>query len=157
MGAITGDARRVALALELGAADDDVLQHVRAQRDPARAHLILLHVVESAAGRYLGDQSSDQESRGDLATLETLARDLRARGFATEAHLGYGDVKSELARLVEETRADLLITGSHGHGLLLDLLFGATASGLRHRVRCPVLTIPSGRSKRSRAPVPTRR
>ena len=52
-----------------------------------------LEVVESAAGRYLGDQSSDQESRGDLATLDTLARDLRARGFATEAHLGYGDVK----------------------------------------------------------------
>jgi len=136
--------RRVAVALEMGAADESVLRHVRAHLGGPELRLILLYVVESAASRYLGHESSDLESRGDLAALEALAQDLRSHGLATEIHLGYGDVKSELARLVKETQADLLITGSHGHGLLQDLVFGATSSGLRHRVSCPVLTVPPG-------------
>jgi len=47
--------------------------------------------------------------------------------------------------MVREWGADLLITGSHGHRLLGDLFLGSTASGLRHRVSCPVLTIRSRR------------
>src|SRR5262249_12633938 len=107
------------------------------------AELTLLHVVESAAGRYLGPESSDQESRTDLVSLETLAAELRGRGAIVSVALGHGDPKSELARLVNETAPDVLVTGSHGHGGLRALLFGATVSGLRHRVSCPVLTIPA--------------
>ena len=50
-------------------------------------------------------------------------------------------MKAELARLVNEMDADLLITGSHGHRLLQDLIYGSTTSGLRHLVHCPVLTL----------------
>jgi manganese transport protein len=46
--------------------------------------------------------------------------------------------------MVAEADADLLITGSHGHRLLGDLLHGATVSALRHLVRCSVLTVPGG-------------
>ena len=135
--------RKVAIALEMGSADDAVLEHVRAHFAVPGAELTLLHVVESAAGRYLGEESSDQESRADLATLERLAEDLRQRGARVTVALGHGDPKSELARLVKDVAPDVLVTGSHGHGGLRDVLFGATVSGLRHRVSCPVLTVPS--------------
>jgi len=132
---------RVALALELGPADRAVLEHVQHMELPDDAELILMHVAESAASRFLGPESSDQESREDLATLESLAQDLRVRGRRASVRLGHGDVKDELARMVEEAGVDLVITGSHGHRLVGDLLFGATTSGLRHRVKCPVLAI----------------
>ena len=51
-------------------------------------------------------------------------------------------MKRELARLIEESGADLVITGAHGHRLLRDLMHGATTSGLRHLVRVPILTVP---------------
>jgi manganese transport protein len=137
--------RRVAVALELGSADEAVLEHVAGMPLPADAEVVLMHVAESAASRYLGTESSDEETREDLATLERLAAELRAVGFPTRVLLGNGDVKSELTRMVRETGADLLITGSHGHRLLGDLFLGATTSGLRHRVSCPVLTIRSPR------------
>ena len=137
-----GPYRKVAVALELGAADDPVLDHVRTSLAGPGSELILLHVVESAAGRYLGPESSDLESRVDLAELEAIASELRARGGTVTVALGFGDPKAELTRLVMESSADLLVTGSHGHGGLQDVLFGATVSGLRHRVRCPVLTVP---------------
>ena len=73
--------------------------------------------------------------------LDSIADEFRQRGIETETHLGFGDPTKELARLVNEARADLVITGSHGHRLFQDLLYGATASGLRHLVRCPVLMV----------------
>jgi len=135
--------RKVALALELGAADRAVLEHVKRMALSGDAELILMHVAESAASRFLGPESSDQESREDLATLESLAQELRARGLRTSVLLGHGDVKDELARMMGEAGVDLVITGSHGHRLVGDLIFGATTSGLRHRVKCPVLVIRS--------------
>jgi manganese transport protein len=137
--------RRVALALELGSADAEVLEQVRGMALPADVRVLLMHVAESAASRYLGQEALDEESRTDLATLEQLATELRAFGIVTDVTLGNGDVKTELARLVKAWGADLLITGSHGHRLLGDLFLGSTASGLRHRVSCPVLTIRSRR------------
>jgi manganese transport protein len=134
-------ARTVAVALELGAADRDVLDHVRGEELTSRTRLVLMHVVESAAGRYLGPEASDLEAREDRAILESIADEFRQRGIEAEVWLGFGDPAGELARMVNEARADLLITGSHGHRLFADLLYGATTSALRHRVGCPVLTV----------------
>jgi manganese transport protein len=133
--------KKVALALELGAADQAVIDHVRTMALPADAEVLLLHVAESAASRYLGPESSDKESREDEAALELLAAGLRARGLKTSMLLGHGEVKSELARMVNQAGVDLLITGAHGHRWLGDLFFGATVSTLRHMVRCPVLSV----------------
>ena len=119
-----------------------MLEHVRREELTTRTELLLLHVVESAAGRYLGPEASDRETREDEAMLEAIADEFRGRGVPARILLGHGDAKSELARMVNEEGADLLITGSHGHRMLQDLLYGATTSALRHRVRCPVLTIP---------------
>ncbi|HTK30453.1 MAG TPA: Nramp family divalent metal transporter [Candidatus Saccharimonadaceae bacterium] len=140
-----GPLHRVAVALELGPADPAVLDHVRTLTLEPDGEIVLLHVVESAAGRYLGPETGDAEAREDRATLESLAEALRARGMRTSVRLGFGSVKPELARLVEEAGVDLLVTGGHGHRLLGDLLHGSTNSGLRHLVRCPVLTVPSRR------------
>jgi manganese transport protein len=139
--------KKVALALELARADQAVIEHVRTMALPADAEILLLHVVESAASRYLGAESSDKESREDQIALEALAADLQARGLKTAVQLGYGEVKSELARLVNEAHIDLLITGAHGHRWLGDLLHGATVSALRHMVHCPVLSV-RGNGKR---------
>jgi manganese transport protein len=136
---------RVALALELGPADATVLEQVRGMALPLDVKIMLMHVAESAASRYLGAETSDEESREDLAALEHLAAALRASGLETDVLLGHGDVKTELAKMVGDWQADLLVTGSHGHRLLGDLFLGSTASGLRHRVSCPVLTLRSRR------------
>ena len=64
-----------------------------------------------------------------------------SEGIAARAVLGHGKVAGEIARIVAEVEADLLVTGSHGHRLLGDLMHGATVSAVRHLVCCPVLTV----------------
>jgi manganese transport protein len=134
--------RRIAVALEMAPTDQAILEHVMRMVQATGAELILFHIAESAAGRYLGAQSHDQESREDKAALEHLAAQFRAEGVRAIALLGHGDVARELARMVNASGADVLVTGSHGHRLLSDILYGATASGVRHMVRIPVLTVP---------------
>ncbi|HEY3214872.1 MAG TPA: Nramp family divalent metal transporter [Candidatus Eisenbacteria bacterium] len=134
--------RRIAVALEMGPADGRVLEHVRTLVVPGETEVVLVHVAESAASRYLGPETSDLESREDQATLDALADQFRALGVRAETRLGHGDAIGELARLVNEAVPDLLVTGAHRHGLIGDLWHGATTSGVRHRVACPVLTVP---------------
>ena len=108
---------------------------------------MFVHVAESAASRWLGEQSHDSEIREDLSALEDLAREFTDTGTRTVVRLGHGDPAREIARIVKEERADLLITGSHGHSGLSDVVFGATVSSVRHLVTCPILTVPPRRGK----------
>jgi manganese transport protein len=59
--------------------------------------------------------------------------------------LGHGDPAREIARIVRDEGADLLVTGSHGHSGISDVVFGATVSRVRHLVQCQVLTVPPAR------------
>lgn len=134
--------RRIVVALERGRADASVLEFLRRLEFGRGTELVLVHVVESAASRYLGEQSRDEESREDEAALRVLAIAFHSRGVTAHVRLGHGDAKTEIARIVNEVGADLLVTGSHGHKGLHDVVYGATVSGVRHLVKCPVLTVP---------------
>jgi len=122
-----------------------VLHFLRRAQLAPDAELVFVHVAESAASRWLGEQSHDSESREDLVTLETLAREFGDKGTRASVRLGHGDPAREIARIVREERADLVVTGSHGHSGLSDVVFGATVSRVRHLVDCPILTVPPRR------------
>ena len=138
----SGSYRRIAVAVELLEADENILDFLRRAQLAPEAELIFVHVAESAASRWLGEQSLDSESREDLAGLEGLAAEFAGRGTRSSVRLGHGDPAREIARIAHEERADLLVTGSHGHKGLSDVVFGATVSGVRHLVTCPILTVP---------------
>lgn len=142
---LAGRYRTIVAALEMGGGDTAVLGLLGSMPVRAETEVVLTHVVESAAGRYLGPESSDLETRAESVALEALAVTLRARGLRTRVELGFGDPASELARITTEAHADLLVAGSHGHGMIGDLVFGSTTSSLRHRVRCPMLIVPAAR------------
>ena len=138
----SGNYRRIAVAVELAAADENILEFLRRAALAPEAELVFVHVAESAASRWLGEESLDQESRQDQVALEQLAREFAERGSQVSVRLGHGDATREIARIVRDEHADLLITGSHGHKGLSDVVFGATVSGVRHLVSCPILTVP---------------
>ena len=141
----SGHYKRIAVAVELAGPDDNVLHFLRGAEFAPETELVFVHVAESAASRWLGEQSLDSESREDRVALETLAREFGDRGVRASVQLGHGDPAREIARIVTAEGADLLVTGSHGHSGLSDVVFGATVSHLRHLVTCPVLTVPPRR------------
>ena len=54
--------------------------------------------------------------------------------------LEMGSPKTEIIRVAEENKVDLIVVGSHGrHGL--GLLLGSTANGVLHHATCDVLAV----------------
>ncbi len=135
--------RSVAVALDFGGGEERLLNEaVRIVRGAPEARIVLMHVVESPAARVMGEHSSDLETEADRRRLEALVRTLREAGYEAGWRLGLGDPVRELARLVGEAGADVVLLGAHGHRGLSDVLHGTTADALRHRVQATVVIVP---------------
>lgn len=63
-------------------------------------------------------------------------KNLKAKGI-----LAYHRRGREIARIVNEEHADLLIMGGHGHRGIKDLIYGETVNYVRHHVHIPVLIV----------------
>ena len=46
-------------------------------------------------------------------------------------------------KYAQEVKADLLVMGAHGHGVLKDLIFGDTINPVRHALKIPILVVRS--------------
>jgi manganese transport protein len=129
--------RIIAVALDYSARDTSTLKYTL-QLANEGARIVLIHIVESAAARTIGADTDDFETIADRKQLEQYAAFFRQRGFSVSPVLGYKYRAQEIARIVEEEHAELLIVGSHGHKAFSDWLFGETINSVRHIVKVPI-------------------
>jgi manganese transport protein len=137
--------RHIAAAVDFSGADTAVLSHaVTLARSSGRgATVLLLHVVESGGARLMGEELQDNEARADQQRLELYRTELGELGVEATYDLGFGDPAEALASLVGTHNPDLLVLGGHGHRGVGDFVHGTTVERLRHRVKVPVLVVPT--------------
>ena len=138
--------RRIGVALDARPSDAAMLAEAVTLAITHRAELVLMHVVDGVGGTWYGAQTGDLESRDDAAYIKTLAErlreELRGQGVpAVDAVLGYGDVAAEIVNITRQKGIDLMVLGGHGHRGLLDLVYGATITAVRHKLNIPVVTV----------------
>ena len=132
--------RKIVLALDFSNADESVISEAFALGGKESEYL-LVHVVESAGALTFGSDTSDMETQDDLATLEKYAKQLTDMGYVVNSKVSFGNPKKQIPILVNESGADLLVLGSHGHTFLKDIIYGTTISSVRHKVKVPVLVV----------------
>ncbi|MEY4114688.1 MAG: hypothetical protein RLZ76_1381 [Bacteroidota bacterium] len=132
--------KNIGVALDFSRDDKKLIAHALGQGN-ASSKYFLIHVVESAATRIMGDFVDDMETRNDQERLEHYAAELSLKNISSTTCLGYNDRVSEIVRIVEENNIDLLVIGSHGHKGLKDIVYGQTVSSVRHNLKIPVLVI----------------
>jgi manganese transport protein len=133
---------RIGVALERSAADTEILNRALSltQSQSAPSELVLLHVVDTAMTRVLGRETADRESEADERYLLDLVEALHLRGYHARPVLLHGpNPAAELVTHLRHDPVDLLVVGSHGHGLVRDLLLGQTVDKVRHRLEVPML------------------
>ncbi len=130
----------VAVALDFSENDQRLLSHALGQGN-SQTKYVLVHIVESVSARIYEHESDDLETEKDKEHLEFYARQLRDRGFSAEAKLGFGSRAKEIVRLVNESNAEMLVIGAHGHSGIKDLLYGETINTVRHELKIPVLVV----------------
>ena len=135
--------RKILVAVENSAADRTILAHVSELATLTGAQLLLVHVADGWAARHFDDLKlrESEEMKSDRAYLERIRDDLTGRGLTVHTELAMGDPATELIRVAEEERVDLIAMSTHGHRFLMDILHGTTADRVRHLVKVPVLLL----------------
>lgn len=121
------------------------------------AELHLLHVIEPeptyTAYGFTPDEfpaiHTFHEETRDRAqkTLDAAAARVATADFKPITHLGDGSPLHVLGDKVKELGADLVILGSHGHGVVASLLLGSVAEGMIRKAIVPTLVIPAGKDE----------
>jgi manganese transport protein len=133
---------RIGVALEHNHTDAEILNRALslAQSSKESSELVLLHVVDTPVTTVLGAETADRESDADERYLAQLVDSLSDRGYKARAVLLHGpDPAGALVAHLRRDRVDLLVVGSHGHGMVRDLLLGQTVDRVRHGLDVPML------------------
>lgn len=133
----------ILIPLENSPADETILAHIKPLARMTGAQLLLVHVADGWVARNFNQLqlAESDEMKQDRAYLERRNRELTAEGFTCAAVLALGEPSDEIIKLAREKNVDLIAMTTHGHRLISDILYGATADKVRHAVDVPVLLL----------------
>ena len=117
------------------------------------AQLCLFHVVEPepsyTAYGFTPDEFpalhayQDEAKRRAQSQLEELLVQVRAELPDATSQMAEGSPLHALLDYVKESGADMLVLGSHGHGVIASLLLGSVAEGMVRKAAVPTLIVPA--------------
>ena len=105
------------------------------------AKLLMVHVWQPAPpladGIAWGEVYAEQgdEAKRELNDIEPYRLDVECERIVL-----VGDAASEIVRVAEEQRVDMIVIGTHGRTGLTRLVLGSVAEHVMRRATCPVLT-----------------
>jgi manganese transport protein len=132
--------RKIAVALEFSEKDEKLLSYAIGQARE-QTSFVLIHVVESASSKILGEDTDDLESRSDQDHINFYAQRLIEIGYEAKGILGFNQRAKEIVRIIKENDADMLVIGAHGHTGIKDWVYGQTIDSVRHELKIPVLVV----------------
>jgi nucleotide-binding universal stress UspA family protein len=117
------------------------------------ARLVLLHVA-APEPEFIGydpgppsvRQQVAEELTGEHRRLQALERSIEGRGLDVTALTVQGYPVEKILDEAGRRRADLIVMGSHGHGMLRTLLVGSVTEGVLRDATIPVLIVPVTRA-----------
>lgn len=130
----------IAITVDFSPSDNKAISNAITQGGK-EAEYILIHIVETAGARIMGNEIDDLETLSDKSNLEKYKAEMEAQGYRIQTRLGFGNPKKSIPEIVNSLNCDLLVMGAHGHRALKDMLLGTTLDAVRHNVKVPVLIV----------------
>lgn len=78
--------------------------------------------------------------------LQHITSHLRDAGLDVQSILVEGDPKKTIVEKADEHAVDIIILGSHGHGVLHKALLGSVSEAVMRHARCNVMVVPAPES-----------
>lgn len=132
--------RMIAITVDFSSSDNKAISNAITQGGKNASYL-LIHIVETAGARLLHHEIEDMEYLADKKNLEQYQEHLNSLGYSSKSMIGFGNPKKVIPEIVNQSEAELLVMGAHGHKGLKDLILGTTLNAVRHKVKVPVLIV----------------
>lgn len=117
----------------------------RLSRAVPAAALHVVHVYKSSRADHarVGAPPVDTDAIADAKeNLEAFVRSARRQcRNDVQGHFLVGDPTDEVLRLVDQTKADLLVVGTHDYSRFERLLLGSVAETLMRKAHCSILVV----------------
>ena len=136
-------------AVDLSKASGYVIEAVHRVALATDAEVYVLHTIiplPGIAGPEFNPATEQQElseryldERDELNELVTQLVDADVNASALMAQ---GDPVKTILREAERLDAELIVVGSHGHGMMFDALVGSISAGILRKSTIPVLVVP---------------
>jgi nucleotide-binding universal stress UspA family protein len=115
---------------------------------PFQSKIILMHAIERLP--HLSAASVDPAAVAPLQEQGLNFTDALGRLREMISLVGLDSITVEMEgppvdvilAQAENSRVDLIVLGSHNHGLLHNLFTGSVVDGILQRAKCPVLVVP---------------
>lgn len=135
--------KKILVALDHSEADAVLLAPVKELARLMQSEILLLHVSTGWKAQWQGDLNltDSEEMHGDRAYLKKVEDEIRGDGFTVSAQHAAGKPADEILKAAREQKCDLIAMASHGHRLLLDVIYGTTITHVRHAAEIPLFLV----------------
>jgi nucleotide-binding universal stress UspA family protein len=150
----------ILVPVDFSAATRPVVAAAIAQAQGREAHLWLIHVAEPEP-EFVGYGAGPRgvrthvahELRKEHRELNELAEQIRGSGVVVTPRFVRGATVDTILAQATEHAADLIVMGTHGRGVVYQVLVGSVSEGVLHRATCPVLLVPVRHAQPKEHPV----
>lgn len=144
--------RTILVPTDFSACSDDALAYASRLALHEDARVVLLHVVELAAGlepttRIYPEGLSEAvtvgafASQGAQESLDAQLARVPRHGASVEKRIAFGRPIDTVCELADELGVDLVVIGTHGRTGLKHLFLGSVAERIVRTCKVPVLTL----------------
>ncbi len=153
---------KILVAIDFSDITEKVLLQSRTLAKVMAAEICLLHVAEpnpdhitydyDPAAMYSIDPSDirdqiAQRFHNEHKVLQQYANELRDDGLNCKALMVQGETVEMLLKGIEKLSIDFIVVGSHGKGMISQILLGSTSKELIQKTSVPVYLIPPDKAE----------
>lgn len=140
---------KLLVAVDFSDPTDLILRVARRLASSLEASVWVVHAAEPEPD-FVGYDAGPEVVRGQVARelreehrqLQKYTGQLRDAGVDAKAILVRGPTVQSLLAMAEKQGADLIVVGSHGRGMMAEMMLGSVSQGLIRDGRWPVTVVP---------------
>ena len=143
---------KLLVAVDFSDSTDMILRVTRRLAKSLDASVWVVHAAEPEPD-FVGYDAGPEVVRGQVAKelreehqhLQKYTDQLREAGVNAKALMVRGPTVEALLAMAEKQDVDLIVVGSHGRGMVAEMMLGSVSQGLIRARRWPVTVVPVSR------------
>lgn len=140
--------QKIIVPVDFSDGTEQIVEQAMQMAKAFAASIYLLHVeppIKDSSGRDNGEPIAEmtKDYPDETGKLNALAEQVRNEGIETHAIFIEGVPSLSILEVVQKISADVIVMGTHGHGVFTGLLLGGVSQGVVKGAKCPVMLVPS--------------